>query len=228
MKKVFYVFVVLSFAMFLSACSTFLTGPQGPDSGEEIDLGPDSGEEVDTSEPQGPDSGEEIDTSSESNSPDSGEEEIVEEPTSPDSGEEIDTSEDDNDDDEGDAPTSPDSGEEIDTTDPDKAEADEEIDDELSSGYGSCDSINDSSICVTYSGSYWKVANNMKLHCQNAGTFSTKPCPSDMLGGCKVGAGTANENIIWNYGRGGDPFTEVIGYSAMSCTAIPGSAWIGR
>jgi hypothetical protein len=233
MKKVFYALVIFNFALFLSGCGMSLSGPQGPDSGEEIDLSqepksPDSGEEADPNEPQGPDSGDEVDTNQEPSSPDSGDEaEVEKEPTSPDSGDEIDTSEDDNDDD-GDAPTSPDSGDEIDTTDPDKEAADDDIDEELSGGYGSCDSIDDASICVTYSGSYWKDAKNMKLHCQGGGTFSTKPCPSDMLGGCKVGIGTANENIIWNYGRGGDPFTEVIGYSAMACTAIPGSAWISR
>lgn len=291
MKKVFYIFTIFSFTLFLSACSMNLSGPdsgeelepgetdqnenKGPDSGDEIDPSPDSGEEIDTSKPGGPDSGEEIDPDEptspdsgeeEQTSPDSGEEEVEQEPTSPDSGEEeavepeptspdsgdeidlseenesdddadepsspdsgdeIDTSEEEDDsDDEGDAPTSPDSGDEIDTTDPDRVEFEEEVEEELGGGKGSCNSIDDSSICVTYSGAYWDDT-TMKLHCQGGGTFSKSPCPSDVLGGCKSGAGTVVENIIWNYGRGGDPFTEVIGYTAQACTAVLGTAWIG-
>lgn len=233
MKKLLYVIAIFSLPLTMSACSISLTGPHGPDSGDEIDTtqepkGPDSGEEADPNEPQGPDSGDEVDLNQEPNSPDSGDEvEVEKEPTSPDSGDEIDMSEDNDDDDDGDAPTSPDSGDEIDTSDPDKEAADEEIDEELSGGKGSCDSIKDSSICVTYSGVYWDNT-TMKLHCQGGGVFSNKPCPSDMLGGCKSGVGTAVENIIWNYGRGGDPFTEVIGYTAQACKSVLGSAWISR
>jgi len=195
-------------AWLLSGCSANISGPVGPDSGEEVDLGPDSGDEVDPNEPQGPDSGDE--------------EAVEPEPSSPDSGDEIDTSE-DGDDDDGDQPTSPDSGDEEDVSE----DEDEPDDDSAFGGKGSCEDIGDSSICVTYVGSYWKD-DTMKLHCSVTGTFSKKSCPTDSLGGCKVGVGTPNENIIWHYGRGGQPFTEVIGYAAKSCTAIPGTAWVGR
>jgi hypothetical protein len=227
MKKIFYAFSVLGLAIALSGCATSFAPPappQGPDSGDDVELGPDSGEEVEL----GPDSGDEVDSNQEATSPDSGDEEAVEpEPSSPDSGDEIDTSEDDEADDEGDQSTGPDSGDEIDTSDPDKEVAKEDIEEELEAGNGSCDMINDSSVCVTYAGSYWNEM-NMKLQCGEAGTFSKKACPSDSLGGCKMGSGTSAENIVWHYGRGGAPLSgEELAYTKKACSAIAGSAWIG-
>lgn len=82
---------VAALAIAFGAIDFDTDSPEGPGSGEEIDLsepeGPGSGEEIDLSEPEGPGSGEEIDLS-EPEGPGSGEEEVPELP-GPGSGDEI-------------------------------------------------------------------------------------------------------------------------------------------
>jgi hypothetical protein len=181
---------------------------KGPDSGEEIDLSdepnsPDSGEEVDLSdESNGPDSGEEIDNQG----PDSGEEiDLTDEPSSPDSGEEVDPNE----------PTSPDSGEEISLSDDLKNRA-----------KGSCNVISDGSTCVEYIGSWW-TSTNAKNNCAGTGVFSINACPRPSIGGCRIGAGSANEIVTWHYNYGGDPYTpELVPYASRACKALPGGQWV--
>lgn len=221
-RKLIYYFAIILMPVFLAGCNMPFSGgaePRGPDSGEEIDLsdeedtdegetdGPDSGEEVDTSEPSSPDSGDEIDPN-EPTSPDSGDEIDPSEPTSPDSGDEVDPNE----------PTSPDSGDEVDLTEELRAKV-----------KGSCNAIASVSTCVDYVGSYFATWKNIELHCSgSAGVVSKKPCPSSAFGGCRAGVGTSNENIVWVYGTGGEPFSaEEAGYFKKSCTAVPGTAWIG-
>lgn len=168
-----------------------------PDSGEEIDLSQD--------EPAGPDSGEEEDNQG----PDSGEDADNQ---GPDSGEEIDPNE----------PTSPDSGEEEDDQGQDSGEEISLGDDLKNRAKGSCNAITQGSTCVEYLGSYWN-ANTAKLNCSYI--YSSQPCPRPALGGCRLGAGTSNEIVTWHYSYGGDPFTEVIQYTAGSCQAI-GGWWV--
>ena len=203
-RKILYAAIFALFALTLGGCTMPFGQPEGPDSGEEIDQGPDSGEEIDTSdEPSSPDSGEEIDTSDEPNSPDSGEEaDPSDEPSSPDSGEEEDVN-------------GPDSGEEISLNDYLKAKA-----------KFSCNAINYGSTCVEYIGSFW-TKTNAKLNCSSDSAFATGPCPRPAVGGCRIGAETANEIVAWHYDYGGDPYTdEVVPYAAGSCKALPGASWV--
>jgi hypothetical protein len=225
MHKKIYLFLILLLAVILlNGCSMpFAGSPDGPDSGEEADnQGPDSGEDGDN---QGPDSGDEIDTSNEPKSPDSGEDGDNQGPDSgedednqgPDSGDEIDTSKE---------PTSPDSGDEIDPNEPTSPDSGEEIslnDDLKNKAKGSCNRISDGSTCVEYIGSYW-LGGNAKLNCGSE-AFATTPCPRPSLGGCRIGSDTATEIVTWHYSYGGDPFTEVISYTAQSCTAV-GGRWV--
>ncbi len=252
LRKICYACVLALFMFTLSGCGLSLSGPEGPDSGEEIDLtdeskGPDSGDEIDTSdepkspdsgdeidpnEPTSPDSGDEIDTSEPQSpdsgddydtsipgAPDSGDEIDTSEPTSPDSGDEIDTS---------DEPKSPDSGEEADPNEPTSPDSGDEItlnEDFKNRAKGSCNLIGEGSTCIEYIGSFWTGA-NAKLNCSSAAAFSASPCPRPALGGCNVSAGTGTEIVTWHYGYGGDPYTEVIGYAASACNALPGARWI--
>jgi hypothetical protein len=32
--------------------------------------------------------------------------------------------------------------------------------------------------------------------------------------------------VTWHYSYGWDPYTEVKGYAAQACNALPGSAWV--
>lgn len=180
----------------LSGCALNFGGPQGPDSGEEVDLSqeptsPDSGEDEDN---QGPDSGEEVDPN---------------EPTSPDSGEDEDNQ-------------GPDSGEDADNQGPDSGEETTLNEDLKNRAKGSCDAISEGSTCIEYIGSFW-AGNNAKLNCSSS--FFTKPCPRPALGGCRISAETANEIVTWHYDYGGDPYTEVKDMAAKSCTAI-GGQWV--
>ncbi|MFH0891643.1 MAG: hypothetical protein V1867_02585 [Candidatus Falkowbacteria bacterium] len=148
MKKTYLTLLMIMALVFFSGCALSFGQPDGPDSGEEIDLdkepdGPDSGEEIDVDEsPDGPDSGEEID--------------VDESPDGPDSGEEIDPDE----------PTSPDSGEEITLSEDLKNKA-----------RGSCDRIGDGSTCVEYIGANWS-GNRAALNCGGAFKASPCPRPA--------------------------------------------------
>ena len=206
MKKTYLTLLMLVALVFFSGCALSFQ-PDGPDSGEEIDVneGPDSGEEIDVDEsPDGPDSGEEIDFDKEPDGPDSGEEiDVNESPDGPDSGEEIDPDE----------PTSPDSGEEITLSEDLKNKA-----------RGSCDRIGDGSTCVEYIGANWS-GNRAALNC--GGAFKISPCPRPTIGGCRIGAETADEIVTWHYDYGGDPYTaEVQPYAAAACNALPAGHWI--
>src|SRR3989339_985291 len=206
MKKTYLTLLMLVALVFFSGCALSFQ-PDGPDSGEEIDVdeGPDSGEEIDVDEsPDGPDSGEEIDFDKEPDGPDSGEEiDVDESPDGPDSGEEIDPDE----------PTSPDSGEEITLSEDLKNKA-----------RGSCDRIGDGSTCVEYIGANWS-GNRAALNC--GGAFKISPCPRPTIGGCRIGAETADEIVTWHYDYGGDPYTaEVQPYAAAACNALPAGHWI--
>jgi hypothetical protein len=251
-RKIYFICILALLAFSLSGCGMSLSGPGGPDSGEEIDpseesKGPDSGEDYDTSIPGAPDSGEEIDTSDEPKGPDSGDEVDPNEPTSPDSGDEIDTSEPTSPDsgedydtsipgapdsgdeiDTSDEPKSPDSGEEADPNEPTSPDSGDEItlnEDLKNRAKGSCNLISEGSTCIEYIGSYWTKI-NARLNCSSAAAFSTTPCPRPALGGCNVGAGSATEIVTWHYGYGGDPYTEVINYAASACNALPSAHWI--
>ena len=210
MKSIAIISICALFLFGATACTMQFGQPEGPDSGEEIDLSdepssPDSGEEIDLSdEPSSPDSGEEIDTSNEPTSPDSGEEiDLSDEPTSPDSGEEVDPNE----------PTSPDSGEEVSLSDDLKSRA-----------KGSCNRIDAGSTCVEYIGSYWGQGDNAGLNCADG--FARTACPRPALGGCRLGVGTPNEIVTWHYSYGGDPYTEVLPYAIQSCRALPRTEWV--
>ncbi len=200
MRKHVYFAMLLSLGIFtLCGCSLSFGQPQGPDSGDEIELGPDSGDEIDMSdEPKSPDSGDEIDMSQ----PSEDEEEA-----------------DDEDEDEGEEPTGPDSGDEIDTRtgSPDSGE-DYTV-------KGSCNRIGDGSTCVEYVGSFW-TKTQARLNCSSDEAFSTSPCPRPVIGGCRIGAGSATEVITWHYGYGGDPYTEAAPYAAQACKSLPGGAWV--
>lgn len=200
LKKISLVlFLGLGMVMF-NGCSMPFGQPEGPDSGEEIDLSqeptsPDSGEDADN---QGPDSGEDVD---------------LNEPTSPDSGEDEDNQ-------------GPDSGEDADNQGPDSGEEISLSDDLKSKAKGSCNLISSGSTCVEYIGSYW-TKNQAKANCSSASAFSTAACPRPTAGGCWIGRGTANEIVTWHYNYGGDPYApEIIPYASGSCNALPSGQWI--
>ncbi|OGF25056.1 hypothetical protein A2227_06940 [Candidatus Falkowbacteria bacterium RIFOXYA2_FULL_47_19] len=230
MKKTYLTLLMLVALVFFSGCALSFQ-PDGPDSGEEIDVneGPDSGEEIDVDEsPDGPDSGEEIDFDKEPDGPDSGEEIDVNE--GPDSGEEIDVNEGPDSGEEIDvdeSPDGPDSGEEIDPDEPTSPDSGEEItlsEDLKNKARGSCDRIGDGSTCVEYIGANWS-GNRAALNC--GGAFKISPCPRPTIGGCRIGAETADEIVTWHYDYGGDPYTaEVQPYAAAACNALPAGHWI--
>jgi len=95
----------------------------------------------------------------------------------------------------------------------------------------SCNVIGASSSCVDYTGAYWENAEYAKLNCEGMGdvaerVFSTNACPYTDYGGCKSGAGTLMEMIIWAYPEGGGGYNdENIQYAAMACNATGVSAW---
>lgn len=96
------------------------------------------------------------------------------------------------------------------------------------SGKGSCDAIADSSTCIEYYGSYWGEV-EMKLNCEGAGTFSTKPCPADTSGGCNTGMGTSADMVAWMYLRGGGEITaDSLKYAKMACDSTMASKWVTR
>jgi len=129
-------------------------------------------------------------------------------------------------------PTGPGSGDEL--TEADVAEMNRDwpgpgSGDEItyeSAAKGSCDTIDDASICVEYYGSYW-TADNIRQACTGAGAYKTKPCPRPALGACLMSSGTENEMATWYYDYGGDPHGESITYATQACNANPFGQWIG-
>lgn len=65
---------------------------------------------------------------------------------------------------------------------------------------GSCDAIAEASTCLEYYGSFW-TETQMELNCSTSGVFSTKPCPSESLGGCNIGNGGSTDMVTWFYNR---------------------------
>jgi len=92
---------------------------------------------------------------------------------------------------------------------------------------GSCDVIAEKSTCVDYIGSYWETPELAALNCKGVGVYSSdKTCPYTRYGGCKTGAGTINEMIIWHYPEGGGGFDdENIQYAIGACNANPLGTW---
>ena len=95
---------------------------------------------------------------------------------------------------------------------------------EESNAIGSCNVINDSSVCTDYIGSYWATPSVKDLNCQGVGIYRDNPCPQPTSGGCQNSVGTSYETIIWYYPHGGDPITgDLITYAAGTCSATGGN-----
>ncbi|HBK33860.1 TPA: hypothetical protein DEP34_02845 [Candidatus Uhrbacteria bacterium] len=91
---------------------------------------------------------------------------------------------------------------------------------------GSCNVIATASHCEDYIGSIW-TDQQMQLHCGGTGTFSFDACPYSENGGCRTGAETIAENMIWSYNYGGQPITgEDLYYESQSCDILEGAEWV--
>lgn len=184
----------------------FASEPTGPGSGDEMPYEP---------EPTGPGSGEEVIEGTThnddiyENTPGSGDEVAEPEPTGPGSGDEIDPNE----------PTGPGSGDEMPGPEPTGPGSGDEA-----SVVGSCNVINNSSVCTDYLGGFWATPDLEEVNCDGVGVYSKGvPCPQPTSGGCNVSAGTDYESIIWYYPYGGDPFVgDLIAYAAGTCNAAGG------
>jgi len=84
---------------------------------------------------------------------------------------------------------------------------------------GSC-SVIDKNSCLDYIGSFW-TKEQMELNCKGTGILSLETCPYSEVGGCRVGANTVSENVVWSYLS-----QEEASYQAKSCNAIPISSWV--
>ncbi|MBT7553103.1 hypothetical protein HN670_01380 [bacterium] len=95
---------------------------------------------------------------------------------------------------------------------------------EENNAVGSCNVINDGSVCTDFIGNFWNTPDITTLNCQGVGIYSDNPCPQPSSGGCQNSIGTDYETIIWYYPYGGDPVTgELITYAAGTCTAVGGT-----
>lgn len=80
--------------------------------------------------------------------------------------------------------------------------------------HGSCDSINQASVCLDYTGSYWaEKQDEIILNCEGGGSVAQPvPCPygvpweSYVIGDCAVGFGQPFEAIMRYYWTGGGGF----------------------
>lgn len=92
---------------------------------------------------------------------------------------------------------------------------------------GSCNSVQDSSVCIEFYGSVW-TEDLIKITCgESAGAFSSEACPRGFLGGCNTGAGTEADMVTWMYSGGEDGITaESVKYAKLACDATMGSKWI--
>ncbi len=170
------------------------------------------------SEPTGPGSGMEIPYTPEPTGPGSGDE-MPAEPEGPGSGDEVPY-------DPEAEPTGPGSGE-YELTGPGSGEEISQSDELKDKAKASCSAIEKGSTCIEYIGSFWLSAVNTELNCKGAGTYSKKPCPRPVAGGCRVSVGTMNEIVIWHYSYGGDPFTaEVLFNTSKVCDANPMGSWV--
>ncbi|MFA5842435.1 MAG: hypothetical protein WC882_02025 [Candidatus Gracilibacteria bacterium] len=97
--------------------------------------------------------------------------------------------------------------------------------DEKATVRGSCNFINEQSVCVDFVGSLF-TEERMKLSCTE-GTFSLDSCPYSDLGGCQATPGTVSESIAWSYDYGGSPISvEEAGYQAQACNAMDIGKWV--
>lgn len=184
--------------------------PTGPGSGDVIEYseGPGSGDVIDN--PEGPGSGDVMDYPE---GPGSGD--VIDNPEGPGSGDVIDYPQGPGSGDE--YPEGPGSGDEI------------SIREALAKKIkGSCNAIGAASTCIDYIGSYFSNWTNIQLHCSDSrGTPSKNACPISVLGGCRTGIDTTNEQIIWAYNTGAESYTpENIGYFRRACVIPPGTAWV--
>lgn len=60
--------------------------------------------------------------------------------------------------------------------------------------------INEASTCVEYLGSYWNEE-TINMVCQD-GIYSTKRCPDQTMGGCRMNPDSETDHITWHYERG--------------------------
>ena len=91
---------------------------------------------------------------------------------------------------------------------------------------GSCNTIDSASHCLDYIGSFW-TEEQMSLNCKGGGTYNKTTCPNSDNGGCRTGAGTITEAVIWSYDYGGNPITGVnVQYEEKACDANPLADWV--
>ena len=90
---------------------------------------------------------------------------------------------------------------------------------------GSCNVINDSSVCTDYIGSFWTTPAIEEANCDGVGVYTKNlPCPQPTSGGCQMSAGADYEMIAWYYPYGGDPIVgDLIGYAAGACNGSGGN-----
>lgn len=92
---------------------------------------------------------------------------------------------------------------------------------------GSCNDIAESSTCVEYRGSMWADYDSAELNCRGVGVFSKDGCPYSEFGGCRTGAGSVMETVMWMYREGGGGFDdESIRYARAACVANPLGSWV--
>ena len=90
----------------------------------------------------------------------------------------------------------------------------------------SCNSIEESSVCLEYYWSFWNE-DSAKLNCADSGVFSTKPCPEGSIGWCNTWVETAADMVAWMYLWWAWEMTEQsVKYAQMACDATLGSNWI--
>lgn len=92
----------------------------------------------------------------------------------------------------------------------------------------SCNAIAEKSSCVDYIGSMWDDEDLAAHNCRGVGTYSEEvTCPYAEFGGCRTGAGTVTEMVIWAYREGpGGYDEESVPYAAAACNANPMAQWI--
>lgn len=102
--------------------------------------------------------------------------------------------------------------------------------------HGSCDSVAKSSICIDYSGSYWKgKQKEMRLNCTGPKSkFRPEHCHIDvpygkyLIGSCIYGMETAHETISHHYKIGGGGYDSPDfnpDHLRISCQRV-GGTWV--
>lgn len=197
----------------------FTPEPTGPGSGDVVEHdpmydGPGSGDFAEYDHPGSDDYDAGLEHDPVYDGPGSGDFDNTPEPTGPGSGDEIDPNE----------PTGPGSGDEMPGPEEPGPGSGDEAD-----VVGSCNTIDDASICVDYIGSFWTTPALEAANCDGVGVYKKGvPCPQPTSGACQVSAGTDYESLIWYYPYGGDPFVgDLIGYAAGTCNASGGNFIFG-